>query len=162
MDLLAHIGGVPVQESLPFLVPVVALLLYGRRRGRHRRREVEELPDAEEMLDEGTTARVVAEWAKGRHTDVAARHVALMYPPGPDGASTKELAARTGQDLATVGRLLSELQELGYVDLDGPPGPAQAASLTLEGYDLLDGAESVLLEAARERGAEASAAAEGA
>ena len=162
MDLLAHIGGVPVQESLPFLVPVVALLLYGRRRGRHRRREVEKLPDAAEMLDERTTARVVAEWAKGRHTGPAARHVALMYPPGPDGTSTKELAARTGQDLATVGRLLSELQELGYVDLDGPPGPEQAASLTLEGYDLLDGAESVLLEAARERGPEASAAAEGA
>jgi DNA-binding IclR family transcriptional regulator len=75
-----------------------------------------------------------------------------MYPPGPDGVSAAELASRSGEDLGAVERLLSELHELGYVDLDGPPGPEQAASLTLEGYDLLDAAESVLLEAARERG----------
>jgi hypothetical protein len=162
MTVLAHIGGIPVQESLPFLVPIVALVIYGRRRGRHRRREVEKLPDAAEMLDERTTARVVEEWAKGRHTDLAARHVALMYPPGPDGASAAELVSRTGQGLDTVSRLLSELHELGYVDLDGSPGPDQRATLTLEGYDLLDVAESVLLEAARERTIGAGAAAGGA
>lgn len=155
MTLLAHIGGIPVQESLPFLVPIVALILYGRHRGRARRQEVQRLPDAAEMLDEALTARIVAEWAKGRHTGVAARHVALMYPPGPDGVSAAELAARTGEDLGTVERLLAELHDLGYVDLDGPDG---AASLTLEGYDLLDVAESVLLDAARERD-EAGAAA---
>ena len=152
VSLLAHIGGIPVQESLPFLVPIVALVLYGRHRGRARRQEVKQLPDAAEMLDEALADRIVAEWAKGRHTGVAARHVALMYPPGPDGASAAELASRTGEDLDTVERLLAELHDLGYVDLDGPEGPAQGASLTLEGYDLLDVAESVLLDAARERG----------
>ncbi len=151
MALLAHIGGIPVQESLPFLVPVVALLLYGRHRGRRRRHEVRRLPDAAEMLDETTTARIVEEWARGRHAGASARHVPLMYPPGPDGLSAAELTSRTGEDLGAVEQLLSELHELGYVDLDGPPGPDQTASLTLEGYDLLDAAESVLLDAARER-----------
>jgi DNA-binding transcriptional ArsR family regulator len=158
MTLLAHIGGIPVQESLPFLVPIVALVLYGRHRGRARRQEVQRLPDAAEMLDEAVTARIVAEWAKGRHTGVAARHVALMYPPGPDGASAAELASRTGQDPATVERLLAELHELGYVDLDDETGPGQEASLTLEGFDLLDVAESVLLEEVRERGETRAAA----
>ena len=86
------------------------------------------------------------------------RHVPLFYPPGPDGLSAGELAARTGQAAATVERLLAELHEHGYVELDGPEGPEQQASLTLEGYDLLDVAEGVLLEAARERGAHAEAA----
>ena len=32
MTVLAHIAGIPIQESLPFVVPVVALFLYGRHR----------------------------------------------------------------------------------------------------------------------------------
>jgi IclR helix-turn-helix domain len=151
MSVLAHIGNIPVEEWLPFVAPVVVLYLIGRRRSRHRRREVQQLPEAAALLDERTTARVVAEWAKGRHEGAAARHVALMYPPGPDGLGAAELASRTGQDVAAVERLLAELHELGYAELDGPPGPEQEVSLTLEGYDLLDVAESVLLEAARER-----------
>jgi len=158
MTPLAHIGKIPVEEWLPFLVPVIALYIYGRRRSRSRRREVERLPRASELLDERTKGRVVEEWAKGRHSDTAARHVALMYPPGPDGASAGDLAGRTGEDLATVERLLAELHELGYVELDGPEGPEQEVTLTLEGYDLLDVAEGVLLEAARERSERVEAA----
>jgi DNA-binding transcriptional ArsR family regulator len=148
MTVLAHIGGIPVQESLPFLVPIVALVIYGRRRGRRRRREVSRLPDAAELLDGPSVQRVLAEWSKGRHADAAARHVPLFYPPGPDGLTAGELAARTGESTATVARLLAELQELGYIDLEGPD---QDVSLTLEGYDLLDATESALLEVARER-----------
>jgi hypothetical protein len=155
----AHIGGIPVQESLPFVIPVVALLLYGRHRGRRRRTEVEHLPDAAEMLDGATVERVLAAWKGGRHTDTAARHVPLFYPPGPDGMTAGRLAERTGEDEATVARLLSELHDLGYLDLEGPPGADQEVALTLEGYDLLDATESVLLEAAKERGAVAAAAA---
>jgi hypothetical protein len=148
MTVLAHIGGIPVQESLPFLVPIVALVIYGRRRGRRRRREVSRLPDAAELLDGPSVQRVLAEWSKGRHADAAARHVPLFYPPGPDGLTAGELAARTGESTATVAPLLAELQELGYIDLEGPD---QDVSLTLEGYDLLDATESALLEVARER-----------
>jgi hypothetical protein len=157
MELLAHIGGIPVQESLPFVVPVVALLLYGRHRGRSRRREVGSLPEAREMLDGATVERVLSAWQQGRHADAAARHVPLFYPPGPDGMTAARLAKRTGEDEATVARLLAELHELGYLDLDGP-GAERAVALTLEGYDLLDATESVLLETARERGIAATAA----
>ncbi len=162
MELLAHIGGIPVQESLPFVVPVVALLLYGRHRSRSRRREVGRLPDATEMLDGATVERVLAAWKSGRHADAAARHVPLFYPPGPDGVTAGRLAQRTGADEATVARLLAELHELGYLDIDGPEGAEQEVALTLEGYDLLDATESVLLEAARERGVTATAAQNGA
>lgn len=160
MSVLAHLGNIPVEEWLPFLVPVIALYLYGRRRGRSRRREVERLPPAAALLDERTTARVVEEWAKGRHEGVSTRHVRLMYPPGPDGLDVAGLASRTGEDPAVTERLLNELHELGYLDLDGPPGPERQIALTLEGYDLLDLAEGVLLDAARDR--ERGAAAPGA
>ncbi len=162
MDLPAHIGGIPVQESLPFVVPVVALVLYGRHRGRRRRREVGRLPDAAEMLDGATVERVLAGWSRSRHGGAAARHVPLFYPPGPDGLTAGQLAKRTGEDQTAVERLLAELHEMGYVELEGPEGPEQEVTLTLEGYDLLDTTESVLLEAARERGAEAAAAPGGA
>jgi hypothetical protein len=151
MSVLAHIGKVPVEEWLPFLVPVIALYLYGRRRGRTRRREVARLPEASELLDERSTARVVEEWVKGRHGQAKARHVPLLYPPGPDGATAGELAERTGRDVPAVERLLGELHELGYVELDGPDGPEQEVSLTLEGYDLLEVTEAALLDEARER-----------
>jgi hypothetical protein len=155
--VLAHIGGIPVQESLPFVVPVVALLLYGRSRSR-RRREVGRLPQAAELLDGATTERVLAAWKSGRHADAAARHVPLFYPPGPDGVTAGRLAERTGEDEATITQLLAELHELGYLDIDGSDGPEQEVSLTIEGYDLLDATESVLLEAARERGVAATPA----
>jgi len=158
MDRLAHIGNVPVEEWLPFLVPVLALYLYGRSRARKRRREVGRLPAAHELLDERTVGRVLEAWSRGRHREPSARHVALMYPPGPDGLTATELAARTGSDVPSVERRLNELHELGYLDLDGPPGPGQQIALTLEGYDLLDVTEGVLLEEAQQRAAQAEAA----
>lgn len=51
MAVIAHIGNIPVEEWLPFVVPVVALYLYGRRKDRHRRNEVERLPEAGELLE---------------------------------------------------------------------------------------------------------------
>ncbi len=152
--MLAHIGKIPVEEWLPFLVPVLALYLYGRSRGRRRRREVARLPSAGELLDERTVVRVLEAWSQGRHKEPSARHVALMYPPGPDGLTAAELAADTASDVPSVERRLGELHELGYLDLDGPPGPEQQVALTLEGYDLLDVTEGVLLEEAQARGAE--------
>jgi hypothetical protein len=158
MTLLAHVGKIPVEEWLPFLVPVLALYLFGRSRSRRRRREVARLPPAEELLDERAVARVLEAWSHGRHKEPSARHVALMYPPGPDGLTATELAAGTGSDVPSVERRLTELHELGYLDLDGPPGPERQVALTLEGYDLLDVTEGVLLEEAQERAAGRDAA----
>jgi hypothetical protein len=155
VNAIAHIGNIPVEEWLPFVVPVVALYVYGRRRGRHRRKEVELLPGAGEMLDEGTVERVLARWSESRHGDASAHHLLVLYPPGPDGLTAGELAGRTGSDPAGVERLLAELEDLGYVE--GYDGPEQRVCLTIEGYDLVNVTESVLLEAARERRKESRA-----
>jgi hypothetical protein len=149
MYYLAHIGNVPVEEWAPFLVPVIALWLYGRRQGRRRREAVKLMPDPRELLDEGTIERVVAKWSAEKHGGVSAEHVPLMYPPGPDGMTAPELASRIHSDPGSVERLLEELGELGYLDL-GEGGEAldeRRVWLTVEGFDLLHDAESVLFAA---------------
>ena len=56
----AHIGGIPVEEWVPFLIPVLALYFAGRRRNRRRAAAVNRLPDPSEGLDEDATTRVLA------------------------------------------------------------------------------------------------------
>ncbi|MGO9489132.1 MAG: helix-turn-helix domain-containing protein [Solirubrobacteraceae bacterium] len=148
MPVIAHIAGIPVQEWSPFVVPVIVLYLIGRRSGRLRRAEVRRLPAASEMLDAQTVQRVLARWAETRHGDASARHVPLFYPPGPEGMTPAQLAAGADCDAATIDGLLSELEELGYVEHDGPD---QSVVLTIEGYDLLSETEAVLLETNRAR-----------
>jgi hypothetical protein len=129
----------------------VALYLYIRRKERRRREELRQLPEARELLDERTIERVLARWAQGRHKGAAARHLPLLYPPGPDGMTAGQLAIHAHCDYASVEPLLDELEELGYLELEGTEGPDQGISLTIEGYDLVNLAESVLLATARER-----------
>lgn len=128
---------------------MLALYLYGRHQSRRRREAVQRLPDASEALDESTIALVVARWAKAKHEDLSPVYLPLMYPPGPDGMNAGELAERIHADPVTVERLLQELEDLGYLDLeerDGFDGPR--AWLTFEGYDLLNETESALLSQA--------------
>ncbi len=148
MSVLAHIGKVPVEEWVPFVVPVVALFIYGRRKDRRRRDAVSRLPDAAEPLDDATVAQVEAKWSETNHADVARRHLALLYPPGPDGMSAQELASRIHCDEPTVERLLEELEELDYVELEARDGfEGRRAWLTFKGYELVDATESALLSA---------------
>jgi hypothetical protein len=151
MNVIAHIGNLPIQESLPFLFPVIALVLVIWRKERRRRRELARLPDAEDLLDEHTVELVLARWARSRHKHLTAGHLPLLYPPGPDGMTAAQLSGRADCDVNTVQRLLAELDDLGYVELEGHDGPDQSVSLTVEGYDLLDTTEAVLLDVARER-----------
>ena len=151
MAVLAHIANIPVEEWLPFVAPVVALYVYGRRRERKRREAVEELPEAKELLDTDIVELVLARWREGKHGDAAARHLPLLYPPGPDGVTVAQLAERCDSDADTVEGLLAELAELGYVDLEGAPGPEQVVWLTIEGYEIVSATESVLLASAQER-----------
>ncbi len=149
--VIAHIGNIPVQESLPFLVPIIALALFVWRKERQRREELERLPDAEELLDERTIELVLARWAESRHEELGARHIPILYPPGPDEATATQLAGRANCDTDTIQRLLSELEELGYVEIEGYDGPDQSVNLTIEGHDLVNATEAVLLDAARAR-----------
>jgi hypothetical protein len=151
MPVIAHIGNIPVEEWLPFVAPVVVLWLYGRHRDRRRRAAVQRLPDAHELLDEPTIERVVARWVAKRHSDAQARHLPVLYPPGPDGMTTAALADRAHCDTPTITRLLTELEDFGYLELDGDQGPAQKILLTIEGHDLVNLTEQTLLTAAHER-----------
>src|ERR1700676_2370872 len=108
MPIIAHIGNLPVEEWLPFLVPVVGLYLYGRSKERRRRERVERLLDAGGPLDARTTGAVIAEWAAANHQEVSPEHLPLLYPPGPDGRTATELARRTHRDVAIVQRQLED------------------------------------------------------
>jgi hypothetical protein len=151
MNVIAHLGNIPVEESLPFLVPIIALVIFGRRKERRRRHELERLPAASELLDRPTVEQILARWRERRLEGVTARHLPLLYPPGPDGMTAGELASRADCDFPTIERLLVELEDLGYVDLEGEDGPEQSVGLTVAGYDLVNATEAVLLAAARER-----------
>lgn len=146
MSLIAHIGNLPVEEWLPFLVPVVALYLYVRRKEHRRRERVRRLLDSGVSLDVKSTRALLSEWADGDHEEVSPEHLPLLYPPGPDGRTAAELAGRIHSDPATVQRQLEELADLGYVELDESESPhARRAWLTAEGVDLVNLTEDALL-----------------
>ena len=153
MRVIAHIGNVPVEEWLPFVVPVVALYLYGRHRDRRRTAAVERLPQPADGLDLRAVRLVVERWAAADHAGLSAEHVALLYPPGPEGMTESELAARTRLDVASVRDALQQLERLGFVELDdlGSRDDTEPQErriwLTVDGYDLLLVAETALLGA---------------
>jgi hypothetical protein len=145
MYVLAHLGKIPIEESLPFLVPVVALYLWGRHQLRRTREAVKRLPKVDE-LDDGTVSRLLDRWSARDHGEVSLEHLPLLYPPGPDGMTTAELAARIHSDARAVARLLEDLANLGYVELETPQALDHTrAWLTAEGYDLVNITEDVLL-----------------
>ena len=156
--MIAHIGNIPVEEWAPFVVPVVALYVFGRRRDRRRRAAVRRLPSADEALAEGTIRQVEAEWRKAGHEGVSREHLPLLYPPGPDDFTPAELAERVHSDPETVGRLLDELAELDYLTMDGPEDRSErVVSLTFRGFELVDTTEVALLSALGEPEARAAA-----
>jgi hypothetical protein len=146
MYIPAHIGNIPVEEWLPFLVPVVVLYLYSRRQLRRRREAVARLPDVGEGLDDATASRILARWSATGHREISSEYLPLLYPPGPDGMTAADLAARIHSSTSVVARQLEDLADLGYVELEGREGPDEArALLTTEGYDLLIITEEALL-----------------
>ncbi len=150
IGVLAHIAGVPVEEWLPFLVPIVALYLYGRRRERRRRAAASDLPAAEVALPESAAAAVLEAWREAGYAELRREHLPLLRPPGPDGVSAAALSGRAGAGGgAAVERLLDELEELGYVETEEGAGDAEGrrAWLTLKGYALVDVTEDALIGA---------------
>lgn len=148
MPLIAHIGNIPVEEWVPFVAPVVAVYIFVRRKERRRREAVGRLPDASQALDQATIDRVLAGWSEAKHTDVSHEHLPLLYPPGPDGMSPAELATRVCSDPAAVERLLEQLEDLEYLELEDREGSGDPrVSLTFKGYELVDATEAALLAA---------------
>jgi hypothetical protein len=146
--VLAHIGNIPIEEWAPFVVPVLALYLYGRRKDRRHRKAVQRLPDASEALDERTITLVEDRWTNANHRDLSRAHLPLLYPPGPDGLTAHELARRTHADAANVERLLLELEDLGYLNIDDTNDSDQPRVwLTLKGHDVFYETETALLSA---------------
>jgi len=148
--VIAHIGNLPVEETLPFLVPVIALAFWARREDRKRRAALVRVAEAGTWLDEATVDRIVAAWAKAGHGELAREHVPLLSPPALEGASVAQLAARTHSNPATVEPLLDDLADLGYVEFDGADGRDRGAWLTAEGYTVLHLAEDGILASAGE------------
>jgi hypothetical protein len=143
---LGHIGKIPVEEWLPFLVPFVALFIYFRRKERRRRAAIAKLPETSSSLDEATVARVLAAWSEGGYAGVSVEHLAMLYPPGPDGMSVQEIAAHTHADPELVERLLDQLEEHEYVELEVDDERAGArALLTLKGYALVGATEDAVI-----------------
>jgi DNA-binding transcriptional ArsR family regulator len=143
--VVAHIGKVPVEEWLPFLVPVLLLYLYGRRESRRRRQALRRLPDVSVSADDRLTEQVLARWAGAGHRELSREHVPLFLPPGIEGASIAETVARLDASPGSVERLLLDLAELGYVELDDSGGDDRRAWLTADGYQLAHAAEDTLL-----------------
>ncbi len=102
MLVIAHIGKIPVEEYAGFVVPVIALYAYGRAWSRRHRMKLASLPPPSQGLDERTVQLVLARWAEDKHGELGPELVALMYPPGPDGATAAELAQRLGAERASV------------------------------------------------------------
>jgi hypothetical protein len=152
--VIAHLGKLPVEETLPFLVPVVVLALWARREDRKRRAALVRVADAGTRLDEAVVGRIVAAWAKAGHGELSREHVALLSPPALEGASTAQLAARTHSNSAAVEPLLDDLADLGYVDFDDAEGRDRGAWLTADGYAVLHVAEDAILAAQDEDAAQ--------
>lgn len=146
--MIAHIGKIPIEEWLPFAVPVAMLVVFVRSRERRRRQALRRLLDGGGPLDTATTDAVLASWSASDHGEVTVEHLPLLYPPGPDGATASELASRTNRDRATVERQLEDLAELGYVELDaGKELEEMRVWLTPEGCELVNVTEDTLLAA---------------
>jgi hypothetical protein len=145
-DVIAHVGNIPVEEWLPFLIPVLALYLYGRRRERRRREAVGRLAGPAEALDATTVGIVTSLWAKAGRVGLGPAHISLLYPPGPDGMSAAELAERAHRERGAVVCLLEELEDLGYVELETRENEDEPrAWLTVEGCTLQYETEDVLI-----------------
>jgi len=143
---LAHIGGIPVEEWLPFVAPLVAVYVYVRRRERRRRSALQRVIEAGARLDTRMTAAILERWRAADHAQLSAEQVPLLYPPGPDGASSGELARRLALDEHDVRGRLEDLIEAGYLERAQDPADGQERVwLTVEGFAAANIVEDAVL-----------------
>lgn len=143
--MLAHIGNIPVEEWVPFVVPVLLLYLWGRRSTRKRHAALQQISEQRGRPSEATAHRVLKSWRDGGHEQLGPEYVELFYPPGLDGTNGPDLAARMHTDKIRVDDMLETLADLGYVDLE-EEGDDRRAWLTSDGYVLAQAMEDAVLE----------------
>jgi len=98
--------------------------------------------------------RLLGEWSAANFEELGAEHVPLMAPPGPNGATPRELARRSNCGEHRVQRLLGDLAELGYLEEETPAGGGEAKVwLTADGFALAHMAERAVLAAFSARNA---------
>lgn len=96
-------------------------------------------------LSEATQAELFERLAEQGHGDLHARHGAVLAFLDEDGIRPTELARLSGRHKQNVGRLLDELEQLGYTERRPDPADRRAKLIVptargLEAMRLADGA----------------------
>lgn len=82
------------------------------------------------------------------YADLHARHAAVLAYLDEDGVRATELARLSGQHKQVVGRLIDELEELGYVERRPDPGDRRAKLVvpTTRGLGMLQRGDEIVAE----------------
>jgi DNA-binding MarR family transcriptional regulator len=108
-------------------------------------------------LSDATQAELFGRLAEQGHPDLHPRHGAVLAYLDEDGIRPTELARLTGRHKQIVGRMVDELEELGYVERRSDPADRRAKLIvpTDEGLDAIRLADGIVAEIER-RHAEAA------
>ena len=108
-------------------------------------------------LSDATQAELFERLAEQGHGDLRPRHGGVLAYLDEDGIRPTELARLSGRHKQIVGRLLDELEELGYVDRRADPADRRAKLIvpTNSGLEAMRLADGIVAEIER-RHAEAA------
>lgn len=108
-------------------------------------------------LSDATQAELFARLAEQGHAELHPRHAAVLAYLDEDGIRATELARLSGRHKQVVGRLVDELEDLGYTERRPDPGDRRAKLVvpTERGLDAMRLADGIVAEIER-RHAEAT------
>ncbi|KAB2352320.1 MarR family winged helix-turn-helix transcriptional regulator [Actinomadura rudentiformis] len=86
--------------------------------------------------------------ARQGHTNLRPQHGAVMAYLDAEGSRATDLARRSGQHKQVVGKLIDELEALGYVERRPDPGDRRAKLIvpTVRGLDQMTRSDAILAE----------------
>jgi DNA-binding MarR family transcriptional regulator len=108
-------------------------------------------------LSDATQAELFGRLAEQGHPELQPRHSAVLAYLDEDGIRPTELARLSGRHKQIVGRLVDELEDLGYVDRRADPADRRAKLIvpTERGLEAMRLADGIVAEVER-RHAEAA------
>ena len=108
-------------------------------------------------LSDATQAELFARLAEQGHGDLRPRHGGVLAYLDEDGIRPTELARLSGRHKQIVGRLVDELEDLGYIDRRADPADRRAKLIvpTERGLEAMRLADGIVAEIER-RHAEAA------